>query len=290
MNFWHIVAAVCVAAAWGFNFVVIKIGLEEFPPLFLSALRFTAAALPAIFFTRFPTCGWKPILSIGIVLGTIKFSLLFWGIEAGASAGLASLILQAQVFFTIILAMFLYGERLTHLRIFGLFLGFCGLATVGIQTGGGITTIGFILIIAAAIAWAIANIIMRTLGKINLLHFIVWMSLVPIVPLLCASAIIEYDSIREMTNTLAAATWRGILAILFAGVISTVLGFAIWGRLLTLYSAATVTPFAFLVPVAGIFSGWLFLDERISGGELGGAILIMLGLACNIFGARKTKI
>ena len=100
-----------VAVVWGFNFIVIKIGLENFPPILFSALRFLFAAVPLAFFLPRPAVSWRIVLSIGLVLGVVKFSLLFIAMDVGLSPGLASLLLQSQVFFTVALAAVFYGTR-----------------------------------------------------------------------------------------------------------------------------------------------------------------------------------
>ena len=248
---------------------------------------FYFAALPAVFFVKFPTCGWKPIIAVGIILGAVKFSLLFLGMDAGVGAGLASLLLQAQIFFTIALAVILRGEKTGAMRTAGLFLGAFGLALIGAHSESGGNAAGIILIIAAAFAWAIANMFMRELKQVNIFHFTVWMSIVPVLPLLAASA--AYEGADNIIKSLSGATWTGAAALFYVALISTVVGFAVWGRLLSLYPAAAVAPFALLVPVAGIFSGWLFLGERITAGEWAGAVVIFTGLALSIFGGRAPR-
>ena len=282
----HAAAAVCVMAAWGFNFVVIKAGLRDFPPLFFNALRFFFAALPLVFFVKFPKKIWKHLIAAGILLGALKFSFLFLGLDAGAGAGMASLLIQAQVFFTVALAAVLRGETTNRAGAAGLVLGAAGLAAAGAQYAGGENAAGFALVVAAAVAWAFANMVMRELKNINIFHFTVWMSAVPVLPLLAASAI--YEGADKIAAAVSGVSWTGAAALFYVSFISTVLGFAAWGRLLSLYPAATAAPFALLVPVFGILSGWLFLGERISAGEWAGAVCIFAGLALCIFGGRRT--
>ncbi len=281
----HAAAAVCVMAAWGFNFVVIKAGLQDFPPLLFNALRFLFVAVPAVFFIKFPKHVWKPLVAVGLILGALKFSLLFTGMNAGVGAGLASLLLQVQVFFTVALAAALHGEKINRMRGAGLFLGAAGLVVIGAQAGGNITAAGFLWITAAALAWAVANMFLRELKQVNFFQFIIWMGAVPVLPLLAVS--FAYEGADNIIRAISGFSWTGAAALLYISLVSTVWGFAVWGRLLSLYSAAAAAPFALLVPVAGIFSGWLFLDEYISAGEWAGAFCIFSGLAFCIFGGRK---
>lgn len=293
MPFRHSIAAFAVALIWGLNFVVIKVGLHDLPPLLFSALRFAVAAVPVMFFWRGPGVSWALLISIGLVLGVVKFSLLFTGIDLGAGAGLASLLLQAQVFITTLLAAVLYGERPSKLRIGGLILGAVGIivigsTTLGETTGGSVTVIGFVLILAAAAAWSVSNILMRRLTSVNLVRFMSWMSLVPILPLLILSAILEGP--QTMIHALQGLTWVGGAAILYVSLAATVIGFAVWGFLLSRYPAAQVTPFALLVPVAGMAGGSIFLGEEVSLPELAGALLIFAGLGLTVFGDRILRL
>ncbi|MGC2854810.1 EamA family transporter [Novispirillum sp. DQ9] len=280
----HALAAIGVAVAWGFNFVVIKVGLHDVPPLLFSALRFMIAAFPAVLLVGRPVVGWGLLVAIGLMLGVVKFGLLFIGMDVGASAGLASLLLQAQVFFTIVLALLIHGEKPAAPQVVGMALGVAGIALIGAQAGGGMTGAGFALVIGAAAAWAVANLLMRRLKGVNLLHFMVWMSLVPVLPLLALSAAVEGPA--RMAQAVAGLSWLGAGAVVYVGLVATVAGFAVWGRLLTLYPAATVTPFALLVPVVGLFSGWALLGESITPAQMAGAALVLGGLLLGVLGRR----
>lgn len=284
----HMLAAVGVAVAWGFNFVVIKIGLHDMPPLLFSALRFAVAAFPAVLLVGRPAVGWRLLVAIGVMLGVVKFGLLFVGMDAGASAGLASLLLQAQVFFTIALALVLHGERPGPMQVAGMVLGIAGIVLIGTQAGGGMTRTGFALVIGAAAAWAVANLLMRRLKGVNLLRFMVWMSLVPIAPLLALSAAVEGP--ERMAGAIAGLSWTGAAAILYVGLVATVAGFAVWGRLLTLYPAATVTPFALLVPVVGLASGAVVLGETVTPVQAAGAACVLGGLMLGVLGPRLGRV
>lgn len=280
----HILMLVLVAALWGFNFVVIRLGLQNFPPLLFSALRFLFAALPLAFLIRKPQVPWYLIIGIGMVLGVIKFSLLFIGMDVGLPPGLASLVLQSQAFFTVILAMTFYGERPRSLQLAGMLVAFSGIALIASSVGGSFTTTGLALAIAAAIAWAFSNMLMKKAGKVEMLNLMVWVSLVPPIPLLIVSLI--FEGIDRDLAALANLNLSGIGAVLFVAYVATVFGFGVWGAMISRYGVATVAPFSLLVPVFGMSSAALLLGEEFGQTRIVAALLIITGLLMNVFNPR----
>ena len=280
----HILILVLVAALWGFNFVVIRLGLQNFPPLLFSALRFLLAALPLAFFIRKPQVPWSLIIGIGLVLGVIKFSLLFIGMDIGLPPGLASLVLQSQAFFTVILAMTFYGERPRPLQLAGMLVAFSGIALIASSVGGSFTATGLALAIAAAIAWAFSNMLMKKAGKVEMLSLMVWVSLVPPIPLLIISLI--FEGIDRDLAALANLNLSGIGAVLFVAYVATVFGFGVWGAMISRYGVATVAPFSLLVPVFGMSSAALLLGEEFGPTRIVAALLIITGLLMNVFNPR----
>ncbi|MEI8595796.1 EamA family transporter [Photobacterium sp. Hal280] len=280
------VLALLVVVIWGVNFSVIKIGLETLPPILFSALRFAVVAVPAVFFIPFPKTSVWNVLGVGVFLGVLKFGLLFIAMKADASAGLSSLILQAQVFFTIGLSVLLYQEKVSRYQALGIFVAVAGFGLFFLDADGNITAMGLMMILAAAFCWAIANSIMKRMQGVNLLHFMVWVSLVPPMPLLLISYFTETAQPLDVLFAATSDTW---LALLYVSYISTLLAFALWGYLLKSYPAATVTPFALLIPVVGMFTSTLVLNERMTETELAGAGLIFAGLTCCILGGRRIQ-
>ncbi|MGK9231691.1 EamA family transporter [Inquilinus limosus] len=273
----HILLALLVAAIWGFNFVVIRIGLGNFPPLLLAALRFILAALPAVLLPR-PQVPWPRMIAIGLTLFVGQFAFLFPGMLLGMPAGLASIVLQSQAFFTMLVAALALRERPTGRQIGGGAIAFVGLAVIASTADGGdVTAIGLALTLAAALSWACGNVLLRGAGKVDMLPMIVWLSLVPPLPLLALSAAIEGPA--AIGHALASVSWTGIGTVLYLAVPTTLLGFGIWGHLLKLYPAATVAPFSLLVPIFGAASAALVLGERFGPARLLGMALILLGLA-----------
>ncbi len=276
----HILIAILVAASWGFNFVVIKVGIDSFSPLLFSALRFTLAAIPLVFFMPRPKVSWRIIVAIGMVLGVIKFSLLFIGMDVGLSAGLASLVLQVQAFFTVILAALILGERPRPMQIAGMIVAFCGVALVSTTVDASVTYLGLSLVLLAALAWAFSNLLMKQAGQVNMVHLMVWVSLVPPIPLLVLSLIFEGpESALIAFNQM---DWKGVGAVVYIALIVTVVGFAIWGWLIAQYGAGSVAPFSLLVPIFGMGFSALFLGEQFGMIRLIAAALVILGLVLTV--------
>jgi O-acetylserine/cysteine efflux transporter len=279
-----IALVVLVTAVWGVNFVVIHVGLDHFPPLLFNAMRFTLMALPAIFFVGMPRVPWKVVLGFGFLLGVVKFGLLFVSLDLGMPAGLSSLLLQLQVIFTIVFAGFVLRERPRREQIAGAAVAFAGLAVIGIDRAASAPLLPFLLIVAAAAAWGVTNVMTRMAQPPDPLAMLVWASLVPPLPLLGMSLLFEGPT--EIGDALAGIDAAGLAALAFVALVSGLFGFAAWTTLLKRHTAASVTPFALLVPVFGIASAALLLGERPSPLELGGAVLICAGLAATLLPAR----
>jgi O-acetylserine/cysteine efflux transporter len=284
MNRKDIGLAILVVAIWGFNFVVIKVGLKELPPILLCALRFFLAAFPAVFFIKRPTVPFRSVMAFGLVMFASQFTLLFSGMYAGTTAGMASLVLQVHVFFTVALAVVFLAEQPSVWQIIGALTAFSGIGLVAIHTGGEISALGLILIVAAAASWGIGNLIAKKLGKIDMLALVVWGSLVAWPPLLLLSYLLEQGS--WSLEDMAHLSWLTIGAVGYITYLSTLLGFAVWSWLLSHYPAATVAPFTLLVPVFGFTSSALALGEPLYPWKLAAAILIIAGLCINLTGAR----
>ncbi|MGY5452407.1 EamA family transporter [Agarivorans sp. MS3-6] len=274
--------ALLVATIWGVNFSVIKFGLMEWPPVLFSALRFAVVAIPAVLIVPFPKTAVRNVLAVGVFLGVIKFSLLFIAMKVGASAGLASLLLQAQVMFTILLSYIWFKEKITVYQLLGIIIACGGFALFFSNSSENLTLLSMLLLLLAGLSWAVSNLFMKRAGGVNVLHFMVWVSLVPPLPLLLFSYLFES---KQPIALLLNAQWTTWLALAYVGFISTLLAFALWGRLLTKYSAATVTPFALLVPVVGMLTASLAFNEQLTIIEWMGTCFVLLGLISCVFGA-----
>ncbi|MEV4329495.1 EamA family transporter [Streptomyces sp. NPDC049597] len=282
----HIALAALVAAVWGVNFVVIEIGLDHFPPLLFSALRFLAAALPAVFFVGRPKVAWKWIVGVGLVLGVAKFGLLFTGMDQGSPAGLSSLILQVQAVFTALFAFVALGERPGPVRVVGMAVALGGIAVAAVDEGTSGPLLGFLLCIAAAACWGVSNVMTRKASPPDALNFMVWVSVVPILPLLGLSLLVEGVD-RDMA-ALRSLDWTGAGVVVYVAWITTIFGFGAWGYLMRHHPASSVAPFSLLVPVFGMSSAALFLDEPVSPLRWCAAALLVGGVALTSLPARPT--
>lgn len=274
--------ALGVVTIWGLNFVAIKWGVDEVPPFMLTALRYIGCVLPAIFFVKRPKVSWGLLVAYGLTVGVLQFSFLFTAVRLGMPAGLASLVMQMQVFFTMGLAVLFLGERPGPFQLGGALVALLGLATIGTEHLGGVVLVPLLMTLVASLFWSMSNIINKRAGKIDL-GFVVWGSLVPPIPMLILSWIFEgpgaYGAVLSMTPL-------GLGSVLFIAYASTLFGYGMWAVLLGRYPASTVSPFALLVPVAGFAGAMIFLGEGVSLLEILGSVLIFLGLVLNVFGSR----
>ncbi|MBU2665709.1 EamA family transporter [Actinoplanes bogorensis] len=266
--------AVAVMAVWGVNFVMIEVGLDHFPPLLFNALRFTAAAFPAVLFAGRPQVPWRWIVAVGLILGVTKFSLLFAGMAAGMPAGLSSLVLQSQAVFTMVFAVLLLRERPRPVQIAGLVVAVAGVGLVATRMGAAIGA--FLLIVGAAACWGLSNIATRKASPPDTLRFMVWVSAVASGPLIVLSLLIDGPSAD--LAAVRSITWDAVAAVLYVALISTLAGFAVWGNLLKRYGASTVAPFSMLVPFFGMASAAVFLGERIHAIDVAGGVLVVGGI------------
>ncbi|MEN4569977.1 EamA family transporter [Pantoea agglomerans] len=282
--------ALCVVVAWGVNFVVIKLGLQGMPPFLLAGLRFTLVAFPAIFFVRRPPIPLRWLVVYGMTISFGQFAFLFLAIKLGMPAGLASLVLQAQAFFTLLLGALLLAEKLRWNHIVGVIIATLGmflLATAGMegQTSAGITLTTMMLTLSAALSWGLGNItnkiIMRN-RSVPIMSLVVWSALVPIVPFFACSLL--FDGQAAIVYSLLHIGLQTVLALFYLAFVATIVGYAIWGNLLSRYETWRVAPLSLLVPVVGIITAALVLDEHLSGQQMLGAVVIILGLLVNVFG------
>jgi len=257
-----IALALGVAVVWGVNFVAAHWAVAEISPLLVSGLRYIVALLPAVFFVRRPQIALTYIIGYGLFIGVGQFGFLFSAIKMGMPAGLASLVVQVQAFFSIILAVLFLGERPTRSTLIGVLLAFAGIGVIAIERLEGAVLVPLLMTLAAAASWGVGNLITKKAGKIDMLGFVVWSSLVPPLPLFALSYAIDGPG---AWSALATMSWLGIGSLLFIGWVSTVFGYGGWSILLGRYPASTVAPYALLVPVAGIAASAILLGERITG-------------------------
>ena len=276
----HFLLALAVVAVWGTNFVVIKLALGHMQPLLFATLRFALAVVPAIFFFPRPAVPWCNLAAYGLLIGVGQFGLLFVAMNGHISPGLASLVIQVQVFFTIGLAMRLSDERLQRIQWLALALATAGIGIIVMHTDGSTTVLGLGLILLAAMSWAGGNITSRKAGQVNMVGYVVWSSVFAVPPLLALTLAVDgWDAVAKGLQGATIGTWA---AVAWQAWGNSLFGYAAWGWLLARYPAATVTPMALLVPLFGMGSSALWLGEGLPGWKLAAAALVMGGLALNL--------
>lgn len=280
--------AVLIVAIWGSNFVAIKLALHDLPPLLLVTLRFVFVAIPAVFFLPRPAVPLGQLLVYGFSMFAFQFGFMFLGMKLGVSAGLASLILQVQVFGTLGLAVVFLKETVSFAQVAGALLATTGFVVVGLHTGGDVTLAGFLCLLLAAVSWSIGNFTSKRLGKVNALALVAWGSLPVIVVMGAASLLFEGPAL--VVHSLRHVGLTAVLCTAYTVYFSTLVAYSLWSWLLARHPATTVTPFALLVPVFGMLSSALLLGEPLPGWKLAAAGLVIAGLSLTIFGHRLSAL
>ena len=268
----------------GTSFVVVKLGVREIPPLLLTSLRFFFAAVPAIFFVKRPEVPRRFVVSFGLTMGGVQFALLYTAIKLGMPAGLSSVVLvQMQVFFTVLLAFICLGEKPQPLEIAGGLVAFVGVALIGVVENSTVQLVPFVLVSASALAWAAGSIITKVARPNDTFAFVVWSCPVTPLPLLALSFLVEGRA--PVMAALLHPSMAAADAVVFLAYATTLGALGFWIKLLSRYPAAAVAPFGLLVPVFGILSTHLLLGEPITRIEIIGSGLVLVGLILNVSAA-----
>ncbi|MDP2015898.1 EamA family transporter [Hydrogenophaga sp.] len=282
--------ALAVVVIWGLNFVVMKVGLQGIGPMLLGALRFAAAALPFLLFVKFPNLPWRYVVAYGLAQGLGQFGFLFLGLQLGMTVGMASVVMQTQAFFTLLLAVPVLGERARLSQGLGLLVALGGLVLIATAHGDGpgqMTLAGFVLTLSAAFMWAVSNLVARLASRVadyDPFPFIVWSSVFPILPFVALA--LWMDGPQTVLNQVAGMNLNAFLAVLFLAWLATLLAYSLWTRLLKRHPAGRVTPFSLLVPVVGLWSAWMFFDELPLPQQWLGTGAVLMGLVVNQLGSR----
>lgn len=295
MSVSHVLQALLVVLIWGVNFVVIRWGLNEVPPFLLAAARFSLVVFPAIFFIKKPNVPWRWLIAYGWFNSFGQFALLFWAMKVGMPAGLASVVHQAQVFFTLIFSVLILQQRTQVTQWLGLMIAVLGLALIaygknaGTPVGMQMTSLGLVLNLLGAASWAIGNVVVSAMRRAGIqpepFGLVIWSSLIPIVPFLLISGLFE----RHVYPDWQAISWHSIVSALYLAWAATLLGYGLWSRLLSQYEPNRVAPFTLLVPVVGLLTAWLVLGERLNQWQLWGSACLLIGLAVNVLGLRAWR-
>ncbi len=281
------IVAVFIMLIWGINFSVIKLGLNSLDPFILSGMRFLLCALPLVFFIKRPNISIKYLISYGLFFGVGFWGIVYLGIYFGISAGIASLVLQMGVFFTVILAYFSLNEKINISNIIGIVLALAGIGLILTVTDGTVTFIGVILILIASVFMAVTNIIVKKAKPKKIFAFFVWSSLFSPIPLFILAYLTQgQDVFINFFNNLDQSA---IFSILFQVYPTSLLGYWVWNSLLSKYPASSVAPLGLLIPIFGLLGSYLIFNENIDNIKIIACLLIVAGLAVNTFGSRFLK-
>lgn len=272
--------ACLVAVCWGINFPATAYALEHFPPLFMVALRFALVAVPTVLFIPRPRVELRWLLGVGLGIGVVQFAFLYLGMATGMPSGLASLVLQASAPFTVIIAALWLGERLTRRQLVGIGLAVLGLAVIAVHRAQVAALLPVLLTVCGALGWAVGNVCSRRAAAPNPLHLTLWMSVVPPIPMLGLSLLVEGpDAIGASLGTMVTrAALPSVLGLLYIVVVATLVGYGIWNTLLSRHPSSQVAPFSLLVPVVGVLSSWIAFGQLIDRVELVAGLAVVAGV------------
>ncbi len=288
MNRRDLALALLVVTVWGSSFTVIRIGLDSVPPMLLAALRFALAAIPAVFFIRRPTIQLKYLLAYGATVGIGQFGCMFYAMHLGLPAGLASVVLQSQAFFTLLLAAVMLQEKVSGAQLTGLIMAAAGLILIGSATGlsgtRAIPLSAMLLAVTGAAFWGVSNIVIRKAVnagvkrelRLDMFSLVIWSSLVPPIPLLVLAFFLHTP--EEVAGAILSFDLTALFAVIYLSFAATLFGFGTWSKLLSRYPATQVAPLSLLVPVTGLLTANLVLGERLVLLQWAGCILILFGL------------
>lgn len=281
--------AVLVAVIWGANFVVIDEGMGDVPPLLFVALRFTVVVLPAVFFVPRPAARFRDVAAVGIFMSFGQFALLYLALHAGMPAGLASLVLQVQVMLTVLIAALALHEHPSRRQLVAVGVGVVGLATVAVGRSAATPLTGLVLTVAAALSWAVGNVLARRVRSASGLSLTVWSAVVVPVPMLALA--LAVDGPQTVGHALAHLPASAVWSTLYTAGLASLVGYATWNGLLARHAAAAVVPYALLVPVVGIAVAWSVQGERPNLAEAVGGLLLLGGVAATVLrpGARRRQ-
>ena len=280
--------AALVATVWGFNFVVIDWGMGEVPPLLFLTARFVLVVLPAVFWIPRPQAPWRVVAAIGVFMSLGQFGFLYVGMAAGMPPGLAALVLQAQVIFTILIAAGVLHERPTAGQVAGVLLGSVGLLVVAVGRGGDVPLLALALTVLAALTWGVGNVLSRASGISGGLSLTVWSALVVPVPLLALSLLL--DGPAAVGDGLAAFGWEALLSTVYTAGLASLVGYGIFNTLLGRNPSASVVPWVLLAPVVAMASAALLLDQWPNGAESLGGLLLVLGVLVAVRPPRRARV
>lgn len=268
--------AAVVATIWGFNFVVIDWGMAGVPPLLFAAVRFTVVVFPAVLVVRRPDAPWRVVAAVGLFMSLGQFGFLYVSMAAEMPPGLAALVLQAQVVFTVLIAAGALREVPTPTQAGGVVLGSVGLAVVAVGRGGHVPLAALGLCLLGALSWGIGNVVSRASGVRGGLSLTVWSAVVVPVPLVALSLVLDGPTV--VSEALASFSWQAGVSTLYTAGLASLVGYAVFNTLLSRNPSSAVVSWVLLAPVVAMASAWLLLGERPNAAEVGGGLLLVCGV------------
>jgi len=281
----HQLLALIVTLIWGTNFVFIKYGLEELPPFLLATLRFILAAFPLIFFLPKPKAKWSALAAYGLLIGFGQFGLLYFAMQNSISPGLASIVVQMQVFFSFIFAIYFFKESVAFPQWLALVISFSGIALIASKADGQTTLFGLTLVLLAGMNWALGNMVVKKAGKVDIIAFLAYSSLF-VIPVLAAMSL-YFEGWALIKTSIQSASMLSVYVVLWQTIGNTLIGYGLWNFLLHRYHATVVTPWALLVPISGMAASSIMLSEPMPLWKLVAATLVIIGLGINIYASKK---
>ncbi len=285
MNIKDLGLAILITTIWGVNFSVIKMGLESLDAFTLAGLRFLLCALPLVFFIKKPDVSMLYVVAYGLTFGVGLWGMVSLGIYFGASAGMASLILQMSAFLTVALGVLFLGDNIDRVKIVGFIIAIAGLGFIFTVTDGSVTTIGLVLVLVGALAMSATNIIVKVSGAKRIFAFIIWSSLFSPIPLFLIAYFTQGQS--TFISSLVNIDGKAIFSVLFQVYPTTLFGYWVWNSLINKYQVSKVAPLSLLVPIFGIAGSFFIYNEMIGIEKVIASVLIMTGLLISTF-SRKT--
>ena len=287
MNNRDLLLGIFVMIIWGLNFSVIKLGVSEINPLLLTALRFSFAVLPAVFFVKRPQVKWRYLVSYGLVFAIGVWGMGSWSIQAGLSAGMASVLLQMNVVISLLVGYFLLKETVAPIKVIGSIVAIFGLALSVSVTDGSVTALGLLFILSAALSWSITSIIVKKAATKEVFAFSIWGMLFAPLPLFALALL--HSGPEQLLALTSLGKGSVIFSVLFQAYPVTLFGYWVWNRLIVKYPLSTVAPLTFLVPIFGLLGSAIFYQEQIGLVKALACLLIITGLIIGLLKTEKLK-
>jgi drug/metabolite transporter (DMT)-like permease len=287
MNNRDLLLGIFVMIVWGLNFSVIKLGVSEIDPLLLTALRFSLAVIPAVFFVKRPQVKWRYLIGYGLTFSIGVWGMASWSIQAGLSAGMASVLMQMNVVISLLVGYFLLKETVTSMKVVGSIIAILGLALSVSVVDGSVTKLGLLLIIIASLSWSITSLIVKKAGTKEVFSFSIWGMLFAPIPLFTLAFL---QSTPDQLLSLNLLLNRSVIfSVLFQAYPVTLFGYWVWNRLLVKYPLSTVAPLSLLVPIFGLLGSAIFYQEQIGALKATACLLVIAGLVIGLIKTTKLK-